>query len=103
MRLEASGLRRLVAEVMAVEPDVRDVTHRTELEQRIRVAPLLRDQKIGPVEAAGRVAVRRRVEAAWHLHRLPARGVIEDARAIGELCVESLLRRASVGEAEVGV
>src|SRR5207245_5252679 len=88
----------VVAEVVAVEPDVRDVTHRAELEQRIRVAPLLRDQEIGPVEAAGRVAVGRRVEAAWYLDRLPARCVIDDAGAIGELCVESLLE---IGRAHV--
>ena len=93
----------VVAEVVTVQPHVRDVTHRTELEQRICLPPLRWSEEIDSIEAAGRAAVGRRIEAPGHRDRVPGRAVIEDARAIGELRGESLHGRASVGEAEPGV
>src|SRR5207249_8381060 len=93
----------VVAEILAVEPDVGDVTHGAEFEDCVPVAPHRGRQEIKPVEPAGSRAVRRRVEGAGDRDRRPGGIVIEDAAALAQLLGYRLQRALAVLQAEVGV
>ena len=89
----------VVAEVLAVEPDVSDVANRTELQERVLAAEGGRDEEVMSVETAGDAAVGRRVERAWDSDRRPGCIVIDGSGPLTELRREIAQRALPIGEA----
>src|SRR5207247_1351941 len=70
----------VITEVVTVQPHVCDVPDRTELEQRVCVAPLRRNEEVDSIETARRAAIGRWVERTGHLDHGPASRVIKGSR-----------------------
>ena len=90
----------VVAEIVAVQPDVGDVADGAELEGRVLTEPHGRDCELAAVEAGiGRLA-RRHVEGAGNVERRPVGVVICRVGALAQLICDRLQVRFAVGQAQ---